>query len=221
MEPRLQPQVDKDGALERIRAHWLSRAVHDMRGPLFAARGYARLMLREDRGVTVTQRPYVTQVLDNMNRLSELVSTLQEFPSASTLDLVRVSLRELLSEIVACIRQRAAFSVYVTLPADPVWTAADGAKLAPAVHKLLTLAVDFSQPETGMEVRASQEHDELTVRCIARAGDIASLSAACSDPAFVSACRILRLHAGAVSIDTPATGALYVTLRIPLIHTFR
>lgn len=220
MEPQLQSQVDTAGAFERIRAHWLSRAMHDMRGPLFAARGYARLILR-DGEVTVNHRSYVAQILESLNRLSELTASLQEFASIADLDLSRVSMRELLSEVISCLQRGEALAIASYLPSDPLWTVADRAKLGPSVHKLLTLAVDFSSPEAGIEVRASQEQDELTVRCIARAARPAKLDHACSAPDIDSACRTLRLHAGAVSMDTPAGGALYVTLRIPLIQTFR
>jgi hypothetical protein len=60
-----------------------SEVLHDARGALFAARGYAKLILEERAGpVTVTQQRYLANILKNIDKLSLLTNALSR-PSFS------------------------------------------------------------------------------------------------------------------------------------------
>src|SRR5438445_9488911 len=84
----------KNRALSSIRAHWISNVIHDLRGPIFAARGYAKLILENRAGdVTVTQERYLRSVLENINKLSAIVATLQDLPSEDGLNLQQLDFR--------------------------------------------------------------------------------------------------------------------------------
>src|SRR5437868_8258764 len=91
----------KQRAISSIRAHWMSNAIHELRGPIFAARGYTKLIL-ENRGgdVTVTQQRYLTSVLENINKLSAIVTTLQDLPSEDVLNIEQFSFRHLLENVI-------------------------------------------------------------------------------------------------------------------------
>ncbi len=219
MEPHLQLTANKSEALQKIRKHWVSRTAHDIRGPLFAGRGYARLLLQEP-DVTATQRKYAANILENMNRLAELVGALGDFPSESALDLNPVDLRDLLHRALDTMRARATLHL-ACVPNEPVWTVADGAKVSTAVHKLLTSLVDFSRSDARIEVRASQEDDEFVLRCFASGGPATPPDQPCDAPDIDTASRILRLHGGTASAGVASTGVVHVTLRLPLIESFR
>ena len=190
-----------------------------MRGPLFAARGYARLLL-EDGDVTVTQRKYLSSIAENMNRLSALVADLQEPPSDDALELGPVSVRDVLK---SCVENFGDLTLQfdLHLPSDPLWTVADGAKLAGGVHKLLTWVVDFSRSDARIELRAALEDDELVVRCLARNDDANGTAGNGVTHDVEAAFRILRLHGGAASAGTAAPGIVHVTFTLPLIPPVR
>jgi len=207
-------------ALRRIRAHWLSHVTHDFRGPLFAARGYTKLMLEERGGnVTVTQRKYLGIILDHINKLAMLVNTLQEFPSCEALQLEPVSCTELLHSAMQewrCREKTLQFEEH--LPDDPIETTADSAKLRFAVHKLLGSVVEFSRSEGKIELHAYQEEDELMVRFSGIARGIRRASHSGLQTDIATPCEIVRLHGGMASVDSSAAETYRVTLRLPIIR---
>ena len=207
-------------ALRRIRAHWLSHVTHDFRGPLFAARGYTKLLLEERGGnVTVTQRKYLTNILDHINKLAMLVNTLQEFPSDEALQLELVSWTELLRSVAQDWRRRVKTLHFVErLPDGPVETTADRAKLRFAVHKLLGSVVEFSRSEGKIELHAYQEEDELMVRFSGIARGIRRASHSGLQTDIATPCEIVRLHGGMASVDSSAAETYRVTLRLPIIR---
>jgi signal transduction histidine kinase len=219
LEPQVQSHFEKSEALQKIRDRWISRVAHDMRGPLFAARGYARLLLEQD-SVTAPQKKYAAGIVENTNRLATLVESLAEFPSPATLNLEPVELGDLVAAAVDKIRPRATLQTAL-LPDGPLWTAADGAKLSTAVHKLLTALVDFSQSSARIEVRASQEDGEFILRGFAAVDPANPPGEPFETPDITAASRILRLHGGAASAGVSGAGMVHVTLRLPVVDGFR
>lgn len=207
-------------ALRRIRAHWLSHVTHDFRGRLFAARGYTKLMLEERGGnVTVTQRKYLTNILDHINKLAMLVNTLQEFPSAEALNLEPVSWTELLHSVVQDWRRsEKTLRLEEHLPEGPVQTTGDRAKLRFAVHKLLGSMVEFSRSEGKVELCAQQEEDELMLRFLGTAEGLRDASSSVLQTDIAMPCEIVRLHGGMASIEPPSAAAYRVTVRLPIIR---
>jgi len=218
LEPRLQSRIDKSQALQQIREQWLSRALHDLRGPLFAARGYARLVLNDT--VTVTQRRYIDILLDNLERLSGLVNTLNEFPSDAALDLEPVELRDLLTNALANFNDAVTLHSEIVL-GDALWTVADGAKVSTAVHKLLTFLVDFSHPSARLSLNAAQEGDEVAVRCQGSAARDGASAQSRAEAGIAAARRIIQLHGGSASAGVASSGEVHVTFRLPLIPPVR
>jgi signal transduction histidine kinase len=220
-QTRHEREDNKSGALERLRSKWLSRTVHDMRGPLFAARGYAKLILRDPASVTVTQREYLSHIVDNVNRLASLVDSFCEFPTEADLDLDLVCLNDILAVAIEKTSRSETLRFDAKLPVAELWTYADGAKLGIAVHKLLTAVVDFSRASTRIALRAGQEDDEFVLRCEANAVASQSDTGTCDLPNLEHTRRILRLHGGAVTADANRDARLLVTLRLPLVGAVR
>lgn len=220
VEPLDETCIRNRDVLRRMRIHWISNLVHDLRGPLFAARGYARLLLDEHLGnVTVTQRKYLNSVVDNVNKMSNILNHLHEFPADGSLDLDTFSLRDVLVALAAPFRGASpALRFVAELPAAPLHTVGDRAKLTGALHKLLDATFEFTLPSGTVEMLASERHEELTLRLRgSRDSSAAPSSAPCSDDVEASSA-IMRLHGGAASIDCVPGRTYHVTVRLPLIR---
>jgi signal transduction histidine kinase len=216
-------RVDAQEALHKIRAHWLARVIHDFRGPLFAARGYTRLLLDNKAGdVTATQKEYLTQVIENVNKLSDLLNTFHDFPSDEALHLDVADLSELLRcAVEQCQARDNTLQFMPDLPPHPVITIADSAKLMLATHKLLGMAVDFSRPRGAIQVHARQEDDEFNIKIESNRSSSANSPAPQVSMDITMAADILRLHGGAVQLDARQSNQRRIAVRIPLVNFTR
>jgi signal transduction histidine kinase len=207
-------------ALSSIRAHWMSNVIHDLRGPLFAARGYTKLMLENRTGdVTVTQQRYLTSVLENISKLAEIVARLDDLPSDDALTLQQLNFRELVGEVIADWRRRenlARLSEHI--PIEPMHTIGDPTKLSLAVHKLLGSAVEFTQYGGKIDLSVQHEDDEITLRISAMPDSTQSPANIQTWPDVASPCGILRLHGGVASVDCVPAESYHVTCRLPVIR---
>lgn len=211
-------RIDSGEALRRMRIHWLSNIAHDLRGPLFAARGYAKLMLEKPAGpVTVTQRKYLNSIVENINKVSFVVSQLEQFPNGEALDLDVFCLRELLDS-AAGKWIGAGPRLVAQLPPEPLYTIGDRAKLADAVHKLLGVTYEFTQPSGLVEMRASHNDGELTVRLCGSRDREAALTPPPPPADLSEPSDVLRLHGGAASFDFIPDRTCHVTFRLPVIR---
>jgi signal transduction histidine kinase len=207
-------------ALSSIRAHWMSNVIHDLRGPLFAARGYTKLMLENRAGdVTVTQQRYLTSVLENISKLEEIIARLNDLPCDDALTLQQLSFRELVAEVVADWRRRenlARMSEHIA--PEPMHTIGDPMQLSRAVHKLLGSAVDFTQYGGKIDLSVQHEDDEITLRISAVPDSSQSPAKFQTSPDVASPCGILRLHGGVASVDCVPAEGYHVTCRLPVIR---
>jgi signal transduction histidine kinase len=208
--------ADNTAVLSKIRAHWLARLAHDLRGPLFAARGYTKLMLDERAGVvTVTQRRYLETIQENIERLTQLANSLQDFPSEGALQLEVVNIGDLLRAAADSERGRDETLRFVeTIPDNPILTVGDRTKLAQAVHELLGATVEISRSGGEVYLEVRQEDEEVTVRfsAISRLAESERTNPDISRP-----CVMLRLHGGVAAMDTDREGHCRVTIRLPLV----
>ena len=220
MEQAAKLQMDTSEALAKIRSLWLSRLIHDFRGPLFAARGYAKLIVDQRAGsVTDTQREYLNQIIENTSKLSSLVDALATFPSDQALRLDFVSLSEMIVEYV---REETASDATLQINAPlfsvPATTIGDRDKLTFAVHKLLGVAVDFSRSGGEVQIQAKQEDDEFSLRICATPGESISQRTNAADADIAMALEALRLHGGAAHVDRSNAGRCHITVRLPLVN---
>jgi len=213
--------VDTTEALREIRLKWLARVIHDFRGPLFAARGYTKLIAEGRAGdVTDTQSEYLQHIIDNLKKISLLVDTLTELPSDHTLQLDVVDMADILRSCAAEWRNREqTLQIAIDASEERVLTIADRGKLTEAVHKLLGCAVDFSRSGGEVQLQARQEDDEFTLRIAATGAPSAAASPETLTTGIISACDILRLHGGSAHIATSPEGRCHVTVRLPLVNS--
>ena len=219
MEEAAKLTIDSTEALQRIQAHWIARIAHDFRGPLFAARGYAKLALENSREEeTVTKRRYLESTVENLTRIAALVEGLREFPTERSLQLEPVDLSQLFREQIRLARsQYRGLRFDLNLPAAAVVTIADRPKVTNAVHKLLGLAVEFSQSQGEVQTNVKQESGEVTVHLSSLQQDSANGVSPEALPDITMPSEALRLHGGTLNVSRPRDGLLFFTLRLPLI----
>jgi signal transduction histidine kinase len=222
VEEAAKPTIDCHEVLRRMRIHWLSHIVHEMRGPLFAARGYTKLLLDERGGaVTVTQRQYLTTLIENINKIAISLNGLQEFPAQEELNLELLDITQLLYLAVADWRvKEKTLQLSEHISCHSIVTAGDSAKLSFAVHKLLGAMVEFSRYGGKIDVYARREEDEFLMRMTAAVnGPAPGAEELAAPPDLARPCEILRLHGGLASADYSHPGVCNVTVRLPLIQS--
>jgi signal transduction histidine kinase len=208
---RSQGAASHSSALRRIQSQWLSNLVHDLGSPLFAARGYARMVLEDrDGALTGTQRQYLTGVAENINRAVTLVRELNDFPGPEDLSLEQVSLATLLQKAVADASPLAGEKNirFVVQIGKGLFLVGDSAKLASAMQAFLLAAVEFTGLYGIVDVDAIQEDERIVVRISATAGDAET-------PELGRACKVLRLHGGTASIRANPAEGFFLQLELP------
>ena len=220
MEQAAKLTVDTRDALQIIRSQWLSRIIHDFRGPIFAARGYAKLIEEGRAGdVTATQVEYLQHILTNLHKISVLVDGLHSFPSEHTLQLDQIDLIEVLqSWIRENQTSNRTLHINASLTPDRVVTIGDREKLTTSVHKLLGCAVEFSRSGGELRMDSRQEDDEFSLRITATRTGPAQDTFDLPAGDIASACDTLRLHGGSAHVTTAADLQCHVTVRLPVVN---
>ncbi|MCU1338091.1 MAG: sensor signal transduction histidine kinase [Bryobacterales bacterium] len=212
--------TDDSQVLEHIRRHWLSNLIHDFSNPLFAARGYLRLVLEERDGPLLeSQRRYLTSALENVEKLTRLTQGLDEFREMSGLKFAVVSFRSLLDETVASIQPAlSAKNVAVTehSTGGSLSTIGDPKKLAEALHGFLIAAVEFTGVGGSLQIQAREENEKITLEFAASPDG----GGAASDSALLlsAACRMWRLHGGTCSLGPTSDGSYLAVYELPVVR---
>lgn len=205
---------------DRIRKQWFSNVVHDFSNPLFAARGYLRLVLEERDGPLIdSQRRYVTAALENVAKLVALTRELDDFQEMDRLELGIVSFRSLLPATVKAVRANLiAQDVVLTerMSDGSLSTIGDAKKLEAAVCGFLFAAVEFTGPSGSVHTEAREENGKIFLEfsTIRKPGT--------APPEVVPdtsvACRMWRLHGGSCSFGTGSDGGYLVSCELPILR---
>jgi signal transduction histidine kinase len=158
-------------AVIQMRSHLHANVAHELRTPLAAIRGYARMILDGRSGeINPRQREYLRVVTDNTNRLIGLVSWMSYVSelSAQHLTLSTFDLRVVWAESVNSVGQNlAGKSLQLTeqIPDEPFIVVGDREKLAYVFIELLTAAARFSDPSGTIATEFSHGRDRgVTVK---------------------------------------------------------
>jgi signal transduction histidine kinase len=149
----LKVEVGTLKSLVRMHSHSQSNLAHELRTPLAAVRGYARMILDGRAGeISSTQRDYLTVITENANRLIHLVSwmshvaqqTEQNF-KLSTFDL-RTVWADCLGSQEAALRLK---SINLTqhIPDESFVIMGDQEKMSYVFSYLIALAMKLNHPE--------------------------------------------------------------------------
>jgi len=157
--------------LIQMRTHLQANVAHDLRTPLAAIRGYARMIL-DGRGgqINDTQRDYLRVVTENTNRLINLVSWMSYIAELSSqhLKLSMFDLRDVWSECVnasdALLAERS-LTLAQRIPEDTFVIMGDREKFAYVFSELIAAAVTFSEKSGTITVEFSHGREkEVTVK---------------------------------------------------------
>src|SRR5690242_17566532 len=163
----MQTTIDRFEVLELIRRQWLSTLLHDLSNPLFAARGYLRMVLEEAGGaLSEPQHRYVTAILGNISKLVTMVQELQNFPGNDAFEFEVVRLKDLLKEAVAALHTSALegkIRLAERLSDDPLSTIGDRQKLSQAMYEFLGATIKFASPGGAVEVSAREENEKIVL----------------------------------------------------------
>ena len=200
-----------------IREHWLSNLAHSLSNPLFAARGYMRMLLRNAGcGLSDTDKRYLTLAMDNVDKLVFLVRGMELFPEFHEMEFTSFRPRELVQEVVEKMRHSPVnrnVEIREHFSGESATTIGDRAKLGSAMEDFLAAAARFAAPEGVLEVSAYEADCRLALQVVA--GPARSCSE--TEPDLAGATRLWQLHGGRVCTGSTDDG-YSLTCELPLIH---
>jgi len=203
--------------IDSIREHWLSNVAHNLSNPLFAARGYVRMVL-QTRGSELSEddRQYLKLALENIDKLVSQVRRLEACPAIRDFEFTSFCIRDLLEEILEKMRPSLAgenIRVKECLPAGSATTIGDRAKVCQALEEFLVAAARFAIPDGVLDVSVRETNRSIAV---VLNGDSASRRMDVS-PDITGAAGLWELHGG--HIRTCRTDNGYsLTCELPVIH---
>ena len=146
--------------LERLKSEFIATASHELRSPLTSIKGFIEL-LAADQSLSDRQREFVQIVALSTNRLVDLVNDLLDVARVDAgraeVHLHPTDLREVVSEVVTLMRQRAQDKgqhLEVSLPDDLPPAHADPARIRQVLMNLLTNAHLYTEKGGTLSVGA-------------------------------------------------------------------
>jgi len=137
-------------AILQMRTHQQVNVAHELRTPLAAIRGYARMIL-DGRGgpVNEKQQEYLRVVTDNTNRLIGLVSWMSHVAELSEqhIKISTFDFRDVWTECADAVKEKLAaksLTLRQQLPPEPFILTGDRAKLAYVLNELLAAAISLA-----------------------------------------------------------------------------
>lgn len=200
-----------------IRQHWLSNLAHNLSNPLFAARGYIRMLLQNSgAGLSEPAKRYLGLALDNIDRLVLLVRGMESFPELSDLEFTSFSVHDLLQEAVEKVRRSPAnrtVEVKERFSMESASTIGDYAKLRMALEEFVAAAARFAAPDGVIDISAHEADGRIAVQLTA-----GPVRPGADLPADLStASGLWQLHGGRVYSSHSEKG-YSLTCELPLIH---
>ena len=208
-------------ALAQVHSHVMRNAVHDLRTPLVAIRGYARLLLREHAGpLTGAQQEYVATMLGNAERMICELNGLSELGESEPVRLTSFDLSRLWPDLVEKIQARAgekSVRIQERFSRRPFLITADAEMLAQALRDLIRYVIERTA-DGGLVQVGFDKGDDIAVRIATddgrrSGGDKPGAGASGYDLDALSAG-----HGGGVSVSGSAGRALTVTVTLPVIQ---
>lgn len=209
-------ESDLSEALERIQEQWLSNVIHELSNPLFAARGYTRLLL-ERRANEIDQR-FLAATLENIDKVVALTQELGEYPTKNTLVLEPLSLSDLLRDVIndtASTSASRAVRIAAHLATGELATIGDRRKMWQAMRSFCVTMAEFSDPGGLVEVVADENGHEISVQFSTNrqvATDGLSL------PDLSMPRKLLKLHGASTAIRYSAEGRYSVLCELAAIR---
>lgn len=204
--------------LAQVHSHVMRNAVHDLRTPLMAIHGYARLLLREHAGpLTGEQREYAASMLANTERMVCELNSLSELGRTGPVRLTAFDLCSFWSGVAEKIHARAgekAVRIQARFSRRPFPITADAVVLAQALGDLSRYVIQRTADGGLVQVGFDQAED-IVVRI---ATDDGHHSASDGFEALTAARWAVRRHGGQISVSAGAGQGLTVIVTLPVIE---
>ncbi len=156
--------------LNRQKNQLVGMAAHDLRNPLGVIRGYGEFMLRESDNLSDNQRTFLKRIHDSSAFMLTLVEDLLDYSrlTAGALDLhkVEVTLPELLSSIAnlnRIIAEKKHIRIEESYAPDLPRIQLDPGKIEQVINNLISNAVKYSHPDTGIQISADRQEDVVRI----------------------------------------------------------
>jgi len=167
-------EKNRVNAFLKVGWHVQSNIAHDLRTPLAAIRGYARMILDGRSGeINDTQRDYLRIITENTNRLINVATWMNHVAelSAQDFNLGAFDLREVWAESVTTNQQNLAnksLTLTEQIPGESFAIIADREKLAYSLNELIAAAVKLAQSGSAITVEFSHGRErEVIVKIVA------------------------------------------------------
>jgi PAS domain S-box-containing protein len=225
---------------DRRKDEFLATLAHELRNPLAPIRtGLHVLKLSRDAAVAADTREMMSRQLSHMVRLiDDLLEVSRITSDKVTLRKERVALQAVVETAVEASRpviETAGHALTLALPEEPVWLAADPTRLAQVVGNLLTNAAKYT-PERGcIEVAATRESQDVSIRVtdtglgippemlakvfemFAQVNRTLDRSQGGLGIGLALVKRLVELHGGTITAESPGLGkGSTFTVRLPL-----
>jgi signal transduction histidine kinase len=158
-------------AANQMRSHLQANVAHELRTPLAAIRGYARMILDGRSGeINDTQKEYLRVVTDNTNRLINIVSWMSHVADLTSQHflLSTFDLREVWTDCVKANQpalDEKSIKFTQKIPADEFVIMGDREKFAYVFNQLIVAAVQFTDAEGQITAEFSHGRNrEITVK---------------------------------------------------------
>jgi signal transduction histidine kinase len=215
-----EPGGIENSLLLKIQSNWLSSVIHDLSNPLFAARGYLRMLLEEKNNpLTESQHRYVITALENIERMTALTQQLNDLPGKDGFDLDVVNFRDLLPRVLEDARSALpedAAQLKGQIFSGSLSTIGDPERLAVAVHKLLHAAVEFIECAGTVQINAREENEKIVVEFWATPDRPSTEKKPVPD--VLEASKIWRLHGGNCFFSPIAEGGCVISCELPVVR---
>jgi len=207
--------------LSQMRARFYAHALHDLRTPLSAIRGYVKLTLRDYTGQADTPTvKFLTGAIDHANRMTRLVSALERLSNTPQLNVDTFNICELWKESLQLLRpllERKMIRLVEQISPGPILMMGDRQKLWLVLHRLLSDTIRDSRVGSELLGEFRKEQEQIKVRISASAdGTPAGTAETRSDEdGFSAVYDAIRLHGGSMTITSATSGGRTFTLVFP------
>lgn len=162
-----------------------------------------------------TDKHYLAQALENIDKLVLLVRSLDSWPDVQNLEFSSFRISDLLQEIIEAMRPSLSetnMEVRERYRSECATTIGDRAKLRLALEDFLTAAARFATPDGVLDISAREKNGRIAIQLNADSGHPRSAP----QPDLTAAARFWQLHGGRFSASH-TDNSYSLTCELPLI----
>lgn len=168
---QLEISYERLKSLDSVKMEFFALLSHELRTPLTTIKGYADLLEDGVLGpLNAEQRDKLAKISAGADRLTKIVDNLSDLSSIAsrkyTMDILPVSLKDLISEVVrgiAFLSERKGIKLSWDVPADLPMVYVDRARIAQVILNIVNNAIKYTPPGGSITIRAQDEGDHVLV----------------------------------------------------------